>query len=247
MNGLDAQRTRYDTQDRFRRHHRKTILGIKHTEVARPDAVAQYRQRAQEEYGFEVRVWDVGQFAGHTSGACFWLSLAAGLAEISGDVLAQALPGDHPACAFLAEVRVCGIASAMKGVARTSPLGLCAEALRSYFCAGPDAVLLKPNIRAKLYPAFAALGNNGPARTEAMYKQWVEKLEMKEYVDELVLLAVALVLPVRLVVIPYTPPSCERPWVIISHGAPGIGLDGARTIHLGNDDVHYAYLSRGTH
>ena len=118
------------------------------------------------------------------------------------------------------------IASAMKGVTRTSPLGLCAEALRSYFCAGPDAVLLKPNIRAKLYPAFAALGNNGPARTEAMYTQWVGKLDTREYADELVLLAVALELPVRLVVIPYTPQSSDRPWVITSYGAPGMGLDG---------------------
>ena len=142
---------------------------------------------------------------------------------------------------------MCGIASAMKGMVRMSPLGLCAEALRSYFCAGSDAALLRPATRAKLYPAFAALGNNGPARTEAMYKQWVEKLEMKEYADELVLLAVALVLPVRLVVIPYTPQSSDRPWVITSYGAPGMGLDGTRTIYFGNNDVHYVYLSRDTH
>ena len=183
----------------------------------------------------------------HPTGACFWLSLATGLAENTGDVLAQSLAGDHPVRALLAEVRVHGIASAMNGVGKKSALGLCAEALRSYFCAGTDAVLLKPNIRAKLYPAFAALGKNGPTRTEAMYTQWVEKLGTKEYADELVLLAVALVLPVRLVVIPYTPPSCERPWVIISHGAPGIGLDGTRTTYLGNNDVHYVYLSRDTH
>ena len=99
----------------------------------------------------------------------------------------------------------------------------------------------------KLYPAFAALGNNGPARTEAMYKQWVEKLDTREYADELVLLAVALELPVRLVVIPYTPQSSDRPWVITSYAAPGMGLDGTRTIYFGNNDVHYVYLSRDTH
>ena len=145
-------------------------------------------------------------------------------------------------------VLVCGIENAMEGVAqKTSPLGLCAEALRSYFCAGPDAMLLKPNIRAKLYPAFAALGNNGPARTEAMYKQWVEKLGTREFADELVLLAVALELPVRLVVIPYTPPASERPWVITSYEAPGRVLDDTSTIYLGNNDVHYVFLSRATH
>ena len=108
-------------------------------------------------------------------------------------------------------------------------------------------MLLKPHVRAKLYPAFAALGNNGPARTDAMYKQWVEKLDTREYADELVLLAVALELRVRLVVIPHTPESSGRPWVITSYGAPGMGLDGMRTIYFGNNDVHYVYLSRDTH
>ena len=80
-----------------------------------------------------------------------------------------------------------------------------------------------------------------------MYKQWVEKLGTREFADELVLLAVALELPVRLVVIPYTPPASERPWVITSYEAPGRGLDGTRTIYLGNNDVHYVFLSRATH
>ena len=70
---------------------------------------------------------------------------------------------------------------------------------------------------------------------------------MREYADELVLLAVALELPVRLVVIPYTPKSADRPWVITMYGAPGMGLDGTRTIYFGNNDVHYVYLSRDTH
>ena len=173
------------------------------------------------------------------------MSLAAGLAEIPGDVLAQALPGDHPACALLAKVRLCGIASIMEGMVRQSPLGLCAEALRSYFCLGTDAVLLKPKIHATLYPAFAALGNDGRTPTEAMYKEWVEKLATKEYADELVLLAVALELPVRLVVIPFTPQASEQPWVITSYEAPDSELDGTRTIYFGNNDVHCVYLSRG--
>ena len=141
---------------------------------------------------------------------------------------------------------MCGIASAKKGMTRKSPLVLCAEALRSYFCTGPDAVLLKPNICAKLYPAVAGLRNNGPARTEAMYKQWVGKLNTKEHADELVLIAVALELPVRLVVIPYTPQSSDQSWVITSYGTSSIGLDETRTIYFGNNDIHYVYLSRVT-
>ena len=82
-------------------------------------------------------------------------------------------------------------------------------------------------------------------RTEDMYKRWVGKLNTKEYADELVVRAVALELPVRLVVIPFTPQSSDRPWVITSYEAPGMGLDGTSTVYFGNNDVHYVYLSRG--
>ena len=184
-----------------------------------------------------------GHFAGQTTAACFWLCLAAGLASCSGDVLAQALPGDHRACASLAELRVQGVAECIKLGARRSPLGLCAEALRAHFCAGLDAVLLKPRIRSKIYPAFAGLASNGPARTEALYNQWVAKLATREYADELVLIAVSLELPIRIVVIPYTPESALAPWAVTSYGSPEVVQDGSRTIYLGNNDVHYVYLS----
>ena len=246
LNGLDTQRTKYDTQERFRRHQMKQVKGIDLAMLGRDEVVAQYMNRAKEAYGFSVKVWDFDQYAGETTGACFWLSLAAGLAEISTDVLPKVLPGDNPALTELENLRVCGIASATKAGTRQSSLGLCAEALRRYFCNGPKAVLLRPYILEKLYPAFASLRNNGPVRTKAMYNQWVERLNTKEYADELVVLAVALELPVRLVVIPYTPQSSDQSWVITSYGTSSIGLDETRTIYFGNNDIHYVYLSRVT-
>ena len=33
LNGLDAQRTKYDTQERFRRHHNKHVKGIEASAV----------------------------------------------------------------------------------------------------------------------------------------------------------------------------------------------------------------------
>ena len=69
LNGLDAQRTKYDTQERFRRHHNKHVKGIEATQLARGEVVAQYMKRAQEAYDFAVTVWDLGQCAGRTSGA----------------------------------------------------------------------------------------------------------------------------------------------------------------------------------
>ena len=110
LNGLDEQRTKYDAQDRFRRHALKTVKGIDCTTLAGGPVVAQYMQRAQEVCHVGVTVLELGQYAGHTTAACFWLRLAAGLASCSGDVLAQALPGDHRACASLAELRVQGFA-----------------------------------------------------------------------------------------------------------------------------------------
>ena len=245
LNGLDAQRTKYDTKERFRRHGLKTVKGMPRvTEQGKKQAEIQYIERAQEICHLAVTVLDFGQYAGRTAGACFWLCLAAGVAECNGDVLAQALPGDHPAIALLAEVRGLGLAECIKTGVRNSPLGLCAAALRDHFCSGPKAVLLRESIRAKIYPAFAHIVLNGPARTDTLYQRWVDKLASKEYADELVLVAVAMELSIRLVVIPYTPPSAVAPWTIPTYGATDVPQDGSKTIYLGNNDVHYVYLCR---
>ena len=96
LNGLDAQRAEYDALERLRRHSAKTARALD-CDVLGDDAVlTQYTQRARDEFQFEVRVWDLGQYAGRTTAACFWLSLAAGLTERGPDVLAEALPGSNP-------------------------------------------------------------------------------------------------------------------------------------------------------
>ena len=94
----------------------------------------------------------------------------------------------------------------------------------------------------KIYAAFASLAVRGPQRTEQLYERWVAKLAFKEYADELVVVAVALELSIRIVVIPYTPESALRPWAIPTYGSTGVAQDAGRTIYLGNNDVHYVYL-----
>ena len=74
------------------------MKSINSQKLATSSVFAQYKQRAQEQYHINVTVLDFGQLAGKTTNACFWLCLAAGLAESSGENLAQALPGDHPVC-----------------------------------------------------------------------------------------------------------------------------------------------------
>ena len=81
LNGLDAQRTKFDAQERFRRHGLKRVKSIKCEDLAGPSVASQYKERARELYDVDVDVLDLGQYAGQTSGACFWLGLAAGLAE----------------------------------------------------------------------------------------------------------------------------------------------------------------------
>ena len=190
---------------------------------------------------------DLGQYAGATSGACFWLGLAAGLAECNEDVLGQALPAEHQARTCVAQLRSEGaifrraIYSAPADV-RYSVLGEPAEALRQYFCHGSTAVLLRPHVKDKIYAAFASLPVRGKQRTEQLYESWVAKLASREYADELVVLAVALELSIRIVVIPYTPESAFHPWAIPTYGSTGAAQDASRTIYLGNNDVHYVYL-----
>ena len=96
----------------------------------------------------------------------------------------------------------------------------------------------------KIYPAFAHIVLNGPARTDTLYQRWVDKLASKEYADELVLVAVAMELSIRLAVIPHTPPSAVAPWTIPTYGSIDVPQDGSNTIYLGNNDVHYVYLCR---
>ena len=125
---------------------------------------------------------------------------------------------------------------------RRSSLGLLAEALRQHFCSGPTAVLLRADIKEKIYAAFASLAVRGPARTEQLYARWVANLALKEYADELVVVAVALELSIRNVVVRHTPDWANHPWAIPSYGPRGASQDASRTIYLGNNDVHYVYL-----
>ena len=240
LNGLDKQRAKYDTLERFRRHGSKTVRALGLAGSHREEAQTQYSQRARDEFHFDPVVLDLGQFAGRTAGACFWLCLAAGLAECGPDVCSHALPGQSTARLALAELRAEGVQRCMEAGVRHSPLGRAAEALRVQFCAGDAPVLLRPDMRARVFPAFAGLNVRGPARTDALYTQWVQKLATKEYADELVVLCVALELSIRITVIPFTPLAALAPWAVTTYGPAG--ADGV--IYVGNNDVHYVYLSQ---
>jgi hypothetical protein len=245
LNGLDEQRRKTDTARqtaRFRRHVQKKVFTLSAQTLVGDSVFSQYTQRMSNSFQLAVMVWDLGEYAGTTSGACFWLSLAAGLAQCNGDVLGQALPAEHEARALLTQLRSQTLAHCVAAGVRCSALGLLAQALRQHFCYGPTCVLLRADIKATIYAAFASLAMNGPRRTVQLYEQWVSKLAFKEFADELVVLAVALELSIRIVVVPYTPASALAPWLIPTYGPIEASQDASRTIHLGNNDVHYVYL-----
>ena len=103
-------------------------------------------------------------------------------------------------------------------------------------------MLLRDDMKARIYSAFAALGPRGPKRSEQMYLSWVQKLATKEYADELVVVCVALELDIRIRIIPYTPHRSTGPWAVAAYGRE----EAEHVLHFGNNDVHYVYLSQAT-
>ena len=109
--------------------------------------------------------------------------------------------------------------------------------------AGHWTVSLKPEIRDDIYQAFAVLGSSGPTRTLELYKAWVSRLAATEFADELVVLATALWLKVRIVIVPWNDPL-QSTWKISTYPPPQKRTNMWPTVYLGNDDVHYVWLKR---
>ena len=125
-----------------------------------------------------------------------------------------------------------------------TPLGRLAERLRLFMCAGPDAVLLRRDMKEILYAAFAALGQTHD-RTIQQYTNWVGRLATREYADELVVLAVALELKVKIICVPHTPASAAGQWSISQYQPPGADLADDLAAAMGNNDLHYVWLDAG--
>ena len=135
LHGIDEKRIKQDAKARFQRRSRQTVIHIDSETLPSDNMFAECTQRAHEHYQVNVAVWDFGQHAGRTSGACFWLCLAAGLAESKEGVLTQVLPGHHAACLSLARLRSKGVRACALPSPRRTDLGTRVEALRKYFSA----------------------------------------------------------------------------------------------------------------
>ena len=127
--------------------------------------------------GISVSVLDYGQYAGDTSGACFWLCLAAGLAAINADVLGQAVPAEHTARTLLEQLRMEDVDHPVTIATRHSVLGRLAESPRLHFCSGSTAVLKRADVKKakpmqRLLPWQSAGRNERSCSMHVGYKSW---------------------------------------------------------------------------
>ena len=76
--GNEIGRTNHLGLKYFRRHTTTRAYTIAQGIVANDPVRDAYTERVRRDLNLEVRAVDLGQFAGGTTAACFWLSLAAG-------------------------------------------------------------------------------------------------------------------------------------------------------------------------
>ena len=99
----------------------------------------------------------------------------------------------------------------------------------------------RPDVVQRFFPAYAALAGSSTSQMPPMqmYKQWIQRVRLHEFADELIVAAAARELGVCIVCVPNI--RCFAAlgvWKISSYAA----AEHARTIILGNNDVHYKVL-----
>ena len=124
-------------------------------------------------------------------------------------------------------------------------VGTLAVQLRHHMCLGNKAAMLQPRIRDTMYQAFVALDAQGTSRTFDQYKDWVGKSAVNKFADELVVRATAIELRVWIICVPYTPPG-QPDWAISKYAPVGYDVPESKMVVLGNDDLHYVWLSTAT-
>ena len=80
--GNDPARAKRAASTRLRRHTATRVFGIAEREVASDSVRRVYETRTSQDLNMQTRAIDLGQYAGETSAACFWLAVAAGIAHI---------------------------------------------------------------------------------------------------------------------------------------------------------------------
>ena len=198
----------------------------------------------------KFKVCDLGVTASRSTNACFWLCIAAAWSMVVPDAFWEGAPLGLRAMAHLAaSIRLGGAESlsrARRPASGRDLVGQLAQALRNYFCA-PGGVMSSEEETGLLFPAFAALTSGSNASRMENYRNWVRRVGQDGFADELVASCVARHLHVRLIIVPYSPPTAMRPWSIVelpcAEHCGVLGIDEATRVVLGNDNIHYVWLA----
>ena len=246
--GRDLERARHVRDSCFQRQAAlKTLGAASVSRLCDMSVREQYETRSQEDLQFHADIVDLGQHAGGTTGACFWLSLAAGLSRTGWTIPIQSDAFADVSPTLLRRVSEMSVTDMNVGCRSraldSSPVGELAVRLRHSFCAGPSALLLQPRVLQTVFPAFALIAHRADRASMSSYKKWVGRLACTEYADELVVHVVARELGITIRVVPYTPRTAVAPWRISEYTSP-LPVEGQRQcVTLGNNDVHYVWLS----
>ena len=267
--GFDVPVEAGTTQDSTLRDLQDTIAALLDLEVAQAAAVTaarrgasrvhrppplangalqQYTSRASQHLGGTWAVVDPGIAAATTANACFWLCVAAGWSRVRWRPLAHsALNGLRGLVGEVGKASSLQLGSSGRPLNGKDPLGILADELRRAFC-GVDGLLLTLAAVRTWGAFYAATTPAGAAAPEDSYRTWIQRVGQREFADEIIMAAVALMLELHFVCIPHTPETSQRDWKVREH--PGqaargqLGLDQTRTVVLGNNDVHYVWLCR---
>ena len=199
-----------------------------------------------------MTVVDLGQHARGTTGACFWLCLAAGLSRIGWNAPAASDAFSDSEPALVHRVAAMSFEDLNVGCRSRaldkSPVGELAARLRQHFCVGPQAILLQPRVVQTVFPAFALIAARADRGGINDYKRWVGRLGCTEYADELIIHTAARGLGIKLRIVPYTPRTAAGTWNISEYPHPDADdhppdANGGQFITMGNNDVHFVWLA----
>jgi hypothetical protein len=179
-------------------------------------------------------VVDVGVDANGSLNACLWLSIVAGLSRIA-QPLPEVLQASVGPLDAIAAVVPAALRKGRRAHRGRDAVGIAALKLRRVVCdqmGGAAAI-------ADLFPAFAALypaGLHEAGVTIAAYHAWLQRTKAWEFADQLHLSHISRVLRLWITILPV-----NNAWVVTNMNIAGVGAD--RRIYLGNDNVHYVWLS----
>ena len=125
-------------------------------------------------------------------------------------------------------------------------MGDLADRLRAAFC-GSEGLMRTEEALQTWQHFFAAVTPGVGDNSENRFVSWLQRVARNEFADEIIVAAAAVHLRLRIVCIPYTPAGSQQSWAVAEHPSEDaqarLGIAHERLIVLGNNNVHYVWLT----